>query len=100
MLKAISYLVMTAALLLTAPAAHCVTSEPEWVQGTNATSRSGTSVIHIVVEKVQDDYIYSRDGRKFQISHDTKVTSKKSAGRMRTAELIFQNDRLVSVNIK
>ena len=58
-------------------------------------------VINIVVDKIEDGVIYSKDGRTFQITSATKVVNNAGkATALRTAELVFQNSSLVTVIIK
>jgi hypothetical protein len=59
-------------------------------------------VISIVLDKIVDGYIYSQDGGKFQITLETRVlnNSKTTESKMRTAELFFKENRLVTVIIK
>ena len=58
-------------------------------------------VVNIVVDKIEDGVIHSKDGRTFQMTSATKVVNNANkATKMRTAELVFENSSLVSVTIK
>ena len=59
-------------------------------------------VINIVVAKIDKNYIYAKDGRKFSISSTTKIidntANKKS--KIEIAELIFKNNKLIAIILK
>ena len=60
-------------------------------------------VVNIVVDRIDGDTVYARDGRKFEIGASTKVidnSRKHQATRTRTAELFFANGSLESVSLK
>ncbi len=58
-------------------------------------------VINIVVDKIEDRAIYSKDGTKYDISSATRVINNSNPGsKMKIAELVFENRNLVAVTIK
>jgi hypothetical protein len=59
------------------------------------------SVVNIIVDRIEEGTIYSKDGRTFQVPSFMKVIDNTHpATKMRTAELVFQNGKLVAVSIK
>jgi|GEM_PF-6811426 len=72
------------------------TSETERARDVNV------KVVNIKVGRMDEEYIYADDGRKFSISSNTEVidnTTGKS-NKLRTATLIFKNNRLIAVILK
>ncbi len=60
-----------------------------------------TKVVNIVVDKIEGGSIYSKDGRKFSITGAAKVIDNRNLKiRKRTAELMFENGSLVTVELK
>lgn len=58
-------------------------------------------VVNVVVDRIEEGAVYSRDGQKFQITSGTKVIDNShSVTKMRTAELAFENGNLVRVTLK
>jgi hypothetical protein len=58
-------------------------------------------VVNIVVEKIEGNLIYSKDGQTFEVPSSTKVIDNSHrVTRMRIAELVFENDSLVAVTLK
>ena len=58
-------------------------------------------VVNIVVDKIEEGAVYSKDGQKFEITSDTKVIDNSHpVTKMRTAELAFENGDLVTVTLK
>ncbi len=75
------------------------------VQGTAAKQNTVRSdrreVVNIVIDKMENGYIYAKDGRKFQLNSSTKIISNKGrSNRVRTAELTFQGGYLITAIIK
>jgi len=71
-------------------------------QKTEVTGTCNIKVINIVVAKIDKNYIYAKDGRKFSISFTTKIidntANKKS--KIEIAELIFKNNKLIAIILK
>ncbi len=58
-------------------------------------------VINIVVDRIDGALIYSKDWRTFEVPSTTKVIDNRHrVTKMRTAELVFENGRLVAVTLK
>ncbi len=57
-------------------------------------------VVNIVVDKIEEGAIYSKEGRKFEIPFAKVIDNSHSVTKMRTAELIFENGTLVTVVLK
>ncbi len=75
------------------------------VQNASGSQKALTSmkqeVVNIVIDKIENGYIYAKDGRKFQLNSSTKIISNKGSSRnVRTAELTLQNGYLVTAIIK
>ncbi len=69
----------------------------------NASSRSSEErkVVNIVVDKIENGVIYSKDSQTFNIPSSAEVIDNShSVTKMRTAELVFEDGRLVTVSIK
>ncbi|MGA2401620.1 MAG: hypothetical protein ABSG91_07915 [Syntrophobacteraceae bacterium] len=67
----------------------------------NSPSSVQSKVINIIVDRIESGSIYSKDGRKFEIGGSTKVINNRTPSiRIRTAELVFENGILVTVNLK
>jgi len=72
------------------------TSETERAHDVNV------KVVNIKVGKMDKEYIYADDGRKFSISSNTEIidnTTGKS-NKIRTATLIFKNNQLIAIILK
>jgi len=62
---------------------------------------TGTSVINIIVDRIDSDRIYARDGSSFAIADSTNfVNNHHPKAKVQTAELFFQNGKLVTITIK
>ena len=58
-------------------------------------------VVNIVVDKIEEGAVYSKDGQKFEITSATRVINNSHpVTKMRTAELVFENGSLVTVTLK
>ena len=57
-------------------------------------------VINIVLVKIDDEFVYAQDGRKFQRSPGTRIIKNLGSSKMRIAELFFHGDTLLRVVIK
>ena len=58
-------------------------------------------VVNIVVDKIEDGAIYSRDGGKFEITSTTRVINNSHpVTKMRIAELALEDGTLVTVVLK
>jgi hypothetical protein len=81
-------------------------ARPERPASPAASAHSETverTVVSIVVSSIEEGAIYSKDGRKFEITGSTKVIDNSRshrAARSKTAELFFENGGLVSVILK
>lgn len=72
---------------------------------TGASAYSSSSVervvVNIVLDRIEDGVIYSKDSQTFQLPGSAKVIDNSHpVTKMRTAELVFENGSLVMVNIK
>lgn len=61
---------------------------------------SGIKVIGIFVKSIDDQYIYSEDGKKFPISSQTRIIKNIQKSNRRIAELVFNGETLVGIVIK
>lgn len=62
---------------------------------------TGTSVINIIVDRIDSNRIYARDGRSFAITDSANfVNNHNPKAKVQTAELFFQNGNLVAITIK
>jgi hypothetical protein len=71
-------------------------------QAARQSANEGSRVLNILVDRIEGDVIYSRDGQQYPIG-SAKVNDNSRnhpAARAKTAELFFQNDSLVSVVLK
>ncbi len=113
MLPLLRYLTICFLVLLAPFCANGFTINPESVQaggtgapaqGTAATRpavNTGASVINIVVSSIAHDRIQARDGRTFAISDTTRIINNHDQRvKVVTAELFFQDGKLVSITIK
>jgi len=69
----------------------------------NTSSQSSVQreVVNIVVDRIEDGAIYSKEGKKYQITSSTKVVNNSKTGsKVKIAELDFENGNLVAVIIK
>lgn len=67
----------------------------------SVTVQTQRTITNIVLDKMENGIIYSKDGRKFIITGSTKIFENiNPESKMRLAELVFENGSLVSVNIK
>ena len=59
-------------------------------------------VLNIVIDRFDNQYIYSKDGRQFQINNQTVIidNSRTTESKIRTAELFFRQNVLVTIVIK
>ncbi len=74
------------------------TTTPDAIHGRHGKERQ---VVNIVLDKIENGIIHSRDGRTFQISSTTKIVNNANPSTsMRLAELTFENGLLVNVTIK
>ncbi len=93
-----------------AKAAPATTSSHSQAKASSQTSAKASSqsqpsvhrkVVNVVVDRIEEGAVYSRDGQKFQITSDTKVIDNSNpVTKMRTAELAFENGDLVTVTLK
>lgn len=68
-----------------------------------ATQQSDRKVLNIVIDKIENGNIYTKEGKVYQMSSGTKTidNSKTVAGtKQRIAELVYDGGTLVSVTIK
>ena len=64
-------------------------------------NQSSDTVINVILEKMDEDYLYATDGNKYPIMQETKVIyNKHSITKMRIAELHFNQGQLMIVIIK
>lgn len=69
--------------------------------GTVSTSSNRREVVNIVVDRIEDNCIYAKDGRSFQITNSaTVIRNIHSDTSIRTAELIFDSKTLVCVILR
>lgn len=61
---------------------------------------AGSRLMNIVLAKIDDEFVYAQDGRKFQRSPRTKVIRNFGGSKLKIAELSFHGDTLVRVVIK
>jgi hypothetical protein len=91
--------------------AHCVTSSrSEYVNtprdGTtphHITSRIHTdiSVTNIIIDKIENGYLYSKDGQAFAITDSTQIINNHtSESNIQIGELFFKNGKLITIIIK
>jgi len=64
------------------------------------TGSANFRVINIILVKIDDQFVYAQDGRKFQLSPRTRIIRNLGSSKMRIAELAFHGDTLVRVVIK
>lgn len=57
-------------------------------------------VANIFVDKIDGGAIYAKDGRKFEITGVKVIDNSHRVTKMRTAELVFVDGRLVAVTLK
>lgn len=74
-------------------------SEPGQKQIT-ATPNSDLEVINIVMDRMEDGYIYSNDGRAYRIGSAKLLNNASTTSKIKTAELTFQNGTLVVIVFK
>lgn len=97
--------------ILAGSSSHAVTREDEPAKpqqaGASKVAPSGKAiktpefvVTSILFDGMDDNYIYSQDGRKFARSHETKIIRKHEKSKLRTAQLFFRDGTLISVVIK
>jgi len=61
----------------------------------------GSSVMNIIIDKIENNIIYSKDGRTFPVSGSTKIINNhKSTAKIQIGELFFEDGRLITVIIK
>ena len=58
------------------------------------------AVINVVIDRIENGRIYTRDGRAIQISGVKTVDNSTPGSKMKMAELAYENSKLVSVIIK
>lgn len=100
-------------VLLLSSNAHCFTTSDEIVPPAATKVKTaedakhgppvntGTSVINIIVDRIDNNRIYARDGRSFPITDSTNfVNNHNPKAKVQTAELFFQNGNLVAITIK
>lgn len=62
---------------------------------------TGASVISIIVDRIDSNRIYAKDGRSFPITDSTNfINNHNQKAKVKTGELFFQNGNLVTVIIK
>ncbi|MFZ2446759.1 MAG: hypothetical protein WAW37_10405 [Syntrophobacteraceae bacterium] len=58
-------------------------------------------VINVIIDKMENGYIYTKDGRAYQVGGGVRVIdNSKSASKMKIAELVYQGSTLITVTIK
>ncbi len=58
-------------------------------------------VTNIIIDKIDHNYIYSKDGRSFAISDSTRIINNHDPEvKLQTGELFFQNGKLVAIVIR
>ncbi len=74
------------------------------VQQGNASGDAGQTdeaVVNIIVESMDKNFIYAKDGSQYAINSDVKIIhNTHSRTKMKIAELHFKGGRLMSVIIK
>ena len=88
-----------------APAKATPSQAPSKAKPATASSRSSHTVrrevANIFVDRIEDGVIYSKDGRKFEITGSTRIIDNSHpVTKMRAAELSFENGKLVAVSLK
>ena len=69
-------------------------------QDTSVAPASGEQVVTIQVSKIENSTIYAQDGRQFDLSGATVQDESSSGAGAKTAELHFDNGKLVRVILK
>jgi hypothetical protein len=73
---------------------------PKTGQTTSSPPLVQSSVENILIDRIEDDAIYSRDGRKFEIGGAKVIDNSRNATGTKQAELFYENGSLVQVILK
>lgn len=92
-------------LILSALSGHCIEGVGKrMLTGLSQSTTSGAynqQVLNIILDKIEGGFVYSQDGRRFQMTSTAKVIDNaQGKSKIRIAELIFIQGMLVSVHIK
>ncbi|MCE5335303.1 MAG: hypothetical protein LLG06_12040 [Desulfobacteraceae bacterium] len=67
----------------------------------NTSSTEKRQVVNIILDKMDSNYIYAKDGKKYQIRSSTKIIRNITAvSNTRIAELVFVSGDLTTITIK
>jgi hypothetical protein len=91
--------------------AYCVTSSSGGYTGNpyddtkshriKSHMHTDTSVINIIIDKIENGTIYSKDGQVFAITDSTQIINNhNSESNAKIGELFFKNDKLMTIIIK
>jgi hypothetical protein len=59
------------------------------------------TVINIIIDKIENGFIYSKDGEVFTINESTQtINNHNSESNLRVGELFFSNGKLIIISIK
>jgi hypothetical protein len=111
MLKHICIILFILSLIFTNNYAQCVTSSRgEYVanqyddiksQRIRPSTHTDINVINIIIDKVENGTIYSKDGQAFAITDSTQIINNHiSESNMKIGELFFKNGKLITIVIK
>jgi hypothetical protein len=111
MLRKLCILFPFLALMLTHNYGHCITSssgeyianQHEDIKSHRIRSRAHTdiSVINIVIDKLENGTIYSKDGQAFTITDSTQIINNHtSESNVTIGELFFKNGKLITIIVK
>lgn len=91
-------------LSLSASPGYCFTSINTHVEGGKNRAASsgvrGQDVVNILLDKIEGGFVYSTDGRRFEMTPRTKIMTNRGGSKVRSAELHFIQGKLVNVYIK
>ncbi len=78
---------------------HSAPPEPGQKQ-TTTVFHSDREVVNIVIDRIEDGYIYSKTGEAYQIGSAKVINNSSSQSKIKIAELTFQKGTLVVVVLK
>jgi hypothetical protein len=111
MLKQICIIFSFLALMLTHNYAQCVTSSRgEYIANPHddtkshhirSSTHSDINVINIMIDKIENGTIYSKDGQAFVVTDSTQIINNyTSESNVKVGELFFKNGKLITIIIK
>jgi hypothetical protein len=111
MLKHLCIILAFISLTITPHYSYCVTStRGEYVAHSHEDTKSAViksrihsdiHVINIIIDKLENGYIFSKDGQAFIITDSTQIINNHNPeSKVQIGELFFKNDKLITIRIK